>query len=73
MKVETIIMLRLSGNIKTIKSNLSVFLENSSLNGIQIDAVQAINNKNKQGNRVTIKIGGKQHCTDLCFRTNIVC
>ncbi len=58
--------------IQTIKSNVSVLLQNSSYNGIQIDIIQLVNNETKRrGEHVTSNTGGKHYCTDVHLRSKI--
>ena len=65
-------VLRTKGIIETIKTNVSVLLQNSSYNGIQIDIIQVVNNETKRrGVHVTINTGGKHYCTDVHFRSKI--
>ncbi len=53
---------------ETIKLNVSVLLQNSSYNGIQIASVQVVNDEIiRQGKHVTINTGGKHYYTDLHF------
>ena len=72
LEYETFHELRRKGIIETINSNASVFLQNSSYNGIQIDIIQLVNNEIKsRGEHVTINTGGKHYCTDVHFRSKI--
>ncbi len=68
LESEAIRFLRSKGIFVTIKSNVSVLLQNSSFNGIQIESTLVVNNEIKRrGKRVTINTGGKHCCTYLHF------
>ncbi|XP_062499827.1 uncharacterized protein LOC134177117 isoform X2 [Corticium candelabrum] len=71
-------VLRTKGIIETIKTNVSVLLQNSSYNGIQIDIIQVVNNETKRrGVHVTINTGDfpavEQVNTTICDTSISVC
>ncbi len=70
LEFKAIALLRKKGTIKTMKSNVSVLVQNSSYNGTQIDNIQVINNEAiRRSKRVTINTGGKHYYSDLYFRS----
>ncbi len=67
LEFETFEVLRNKGMFETMKSNVSVLLQNLSYNGIQIDSIQVVNNEiRRRGKSVKINTGG-HCCTNLHF------